>query len=244
VYEDVDRMAERIARKRQAAPALYRVDAVVRRGWTKMRIKMFFLKSPCEKVAYLLDQYSKGEVSQDVSRSIERHLGACGGCRKELQVVDRVLSLVDSLDRAEPGRDLWPHIKRALNQPAPRVGWISFRLSPLDSLPGMTGAGYSRWFGPLAAGGAIAAAIGFGVFWPHPQTNATSRLEPAPPRAVLVETTPVSYASQAERASLFDPLSDRASLGAVVENVAQNDGPYRLHIDNAVSMRTSEGGFQ
>jgi hypothetical protein len=151
-----------------------------------------------------------------------------------MQVIDRVIGLVEGLEKPPPPPDLWQRVCREISQPA---GAGSFRLAPAGlelPWPGwqLSSAGNWKVPGAVAATAAVAAAVGLGLFWPH---------GPDPNLAAPGPMHPTTYLGQADAAKFFDPLADRASIGAVVEvadrTVGFRSNGYRsgIQIDNAIS---------
>ena len=68
----------------------------------------------------------KSQLSPD---EIEAHLSDCAGCRRELEQMKAVMSLLDSQARRELEADAWGAVERRLGERAPQraqTGWRVF----------------------------------------------------------------------------------------------------------------------
>jgi hypothetical protein len=181
-------------------------------------MKWFQNQTACDRVGALLDRYEAGDLSQRLNGEVNDHLRGCVPCRRELEALRRVVILVEQLDRSLPPRDLWNGVLAAV-QPRPQGA------RPLEVVrPSSFGGDRARQRGiwGLSGAAAIAAVVG-AAFWPHggspPDQMAAMAMVPTP-----AHTVSASFLSQADEASLFDPLADRASLGTMVM-VASKEQP-------------------
>jgi len=72
----------------------------------------------CDEVRKRLDEYLDGELSTEEAAAVEEHLTACGACRAEHEALKQTVSLVRSLPKAEPPRDLSARIEASIGQQA------------------------------------------------------------------------------------------------------------------------------
>jgi anti-sigma factor RsiW len=190
-------------------------------------MKFLIKRTGCDRVLAQLDRYSQSDLPSAQMREVELHLAACDPCRKELRALDQVLLLVEGIERPLPPTDLWARVsqeiarmdaaparERSLGRVSTSAGWRSPAIG-------------WRWPGAFAAV-AAAAAVGMAAFISHPTPDTTP--------AMNVRT--VSFVNQAEEAKFFDPLSDSASLGTMVEAVDRATPAARgasVHIESAMS---------
>ncbi|HET6382960.1 MAG TPA: hypothetical protein VFJ58_06165 [Armatimonadota bacterium] len=211
-----------------------------------MGINLFSKTTACDRVAALLGQYSQEELPPSLFQEVERHIGVCEPCRKELAVTDGVIELLRKIDRPAPPPDLWQRIYHELNQPV-HLSWPE----SLTRRFAFSGGRARRlgWLAPLAAV-AAAAAIWLGAVGPHDSGAASAGIIVLPP-ASQQQVAPASYFSQAEQTAMFDPLADRASIGTILEASDRMPlyGPQQqfrgaVRIDNAMSGMSSGNAGQ
>lgn len=181
----------------------------------------------CRTVQAMLDRYIDGDLSPGSSTDLELHLNRCGNCQKELRVLERVVSLVERIDRSTPPPGLWQKVRVEILEtgtPTWQTRFFSaFPFSYNAVRPGRLGLA-----GALVATAAVASVAGMSAFWSH---GASPSYGPPIPAGTEV----ASYASQAQQVSYYDPLADRATLGAMT--VTSNTQP-------AVMTTSSTGGMQ
>jgi anti-sigma factor RsiW len=115
----------------------------------------------CENLTAYLDQ----ELETRESERVRQHLDGCAVCRNEVRELREAMLLVDSNTvRIELRPPLWLNVKAQINDaPVAREGWL--------------GALAARWLS-LAATGAAALAIGFGL-WGYQQRQEAVRQQEA-----------------------------------------------------------------
>jgi len=72
----------------------------------------------CTKITTELKAFVDGELSQSLRANVERHVGECADCRRELAEIQKISSELKSLDTAVPRPELR---NRILAQIAPIV---------------------------------------------------------------------------------------------------------------------------
>jgi len=195
------------------------------------QMKLYAEKTPCAGAVELLDRYAMGDLPPDRERAMDGHLRECASCKKELKVVSRVIGLVENVERFVPPAGLWKKVELEISRPAAGPWYLGF-LSKIPQLPTASG-NRLRWSGALRATAAVAAA-GLTTFWPH--GTPLAEIRPFPVQAT--QTGVVPYMSQAAEPSLFDPLADQASIGAVMEvsnrSAAGSGSPHHFSIQPAM----------
>lgn len=73
----------------------------------------------CDRVQKLLASFTADAVRTGLKARIQDHLETCPACRKEHEAIVQTMLLVESLPRAEPGRDLWAGVYSSIGRPAP-----------------------------------------------------------------------------------------------------------------------------
>ncbi|MCA1596439.1 MAG: zf-HC2 domain-containing protein [Chloroflexi bacterium] len=176
----------------------------------------FTIKSmSCSQVMAMLDRFAAGDLPPGASTDLQLHVNRCEGCQKELRVLERVVALVEGMDRSAPPPDLWQKVQLGiLDAGAP--AWHERLLNAFVLTASPVRTGRMRWAGALAASAVVASVVGASTFLSHgtpPSVPATF----TPP--VPTGTEVASYASQAQQVSYYDPLADRATLGAMAVTV-------------------------
>jgi anti-sigma factor RsiW len=102
----------------------------------------------------LLNDYLDGTLPADLAASLARHLDGCGGCRRELAGLRRVLAAAASLEESiEPARDLWPGLAAPIGETAARprrAAAAAGRPGILARLRDLLGPVSPAWQGALA----------------------------------------------------------------------------------------------
>lgn len=78
----------------------------------------------CHDARDRLDDYLEDALAPGERRRVEEHLSSCDACRSELSSIGALLDTAQDLQRrrVEPGRDLWPELRRRLADPRHREG--------------------------------------------------------------------------------------------------------------------------
>jgi hypothetical protein len=204
-----------------------------------MGISFGFTRSSCGRTQALLDRYVEKDLSPAAMDDVDQHIRDCQSCRKELDALYTVVQLVEGLDSMVPPHGLWNRVSEQLALDAP-----SYHRSP-EFQPSLGIVWWlqsgSRWriSGAVAATVAVTALVTLGVL--RPQSPGVGQPYAAGPEASFVAARgPLPFVSQYEEAKFFDPLADRASVGAVIE-VADRSAhmvpvqSYGVRVDNVAS---------
>ena len=160
----------------------------------------------CSKVLAQLDNYAIGDLPSRALTEMELHLNQCIECRRELRVLENVVAMVERMDRCLPPADLWQRVRVQIQEPVSSP-WYAHFADRLSYKPLRMVSARSAWPGALLAAATVASLIGAGAYWSIGQGPVSV------PAASGTEVA--SYASQAQQVAYFDPLADRASLGAM-----------------------------
>jgi anti-sigma-K factor RskA len=154
----------------------------------------------CQQVQKLLPDYSVGRLGPRRQEALARHLATCATCAQEWAAMQGSLALLERLDRAEPPAGLWAQIEARLTPERPRPFWRAWP---------------QRWLGqPWRRAPALAAALAVVA------VAVVLFLRPSPPAAPPARPTPTafvgnSFVQQYATLASYEPLADRAALGAV-----------------------------
>ena len=197
----------------------------------------FFLKrTPCNRVVLLINRRVDDALPRKLEGAVEHHVRACSGCRREQRVMDRLVHSLDQLDRQAPTKDLWEGISRGISRPP--LPWYQALVAGNTPLWGPSEKSSWRRSAPLLVTVTVALLVSFNYLWPRgsspsfTDSTALFMMRPAPVRVV-----PTPYFTQAEEASFFEPLADRASLGEVIEvssHVSTGLQPHGVRIMNVM----------
>jgi putative zinc finger protein len=166
----------------------------------------------CSRVRDLLPDYSVELLDARAHREVETHLAMCEECRRELKLLDQVVSLVEAHGVRQPPVGLFNGVRNRIESGAvvrERAPWWA-------------------WFytGPAraAAMGMAVAALALGIFLPtnpgpdlsgiRPPTDPT--VTPGRPSSALVSSVRQHAMSAAE-----GPLADRVAWEAMAQLVTQ-----------------------
>ena len=125
-----------------------------------------------------LSEYLDGDLEPEEARGLERHLNECATCRRELELVRRVVERLDAAPDREPPEDLWPTL-------AQRIATTD--VAPEPSPP------VRRWLRStprMAAALAGVAVLGSAWMW------LGGRTQPNPPPRLPVEATSLPKADE------------------------------------------------
>ncbi len=95
-----------------------------------------------------LSEYVDGELEPEARAELEAHLARCGPCRGLALELRTLLERARALGPREPGRDLWPAIRREIERESP-------------ASPARARRGRASWIAGLAAGVALTLAARF-----------------------------------------------------------------------------------
>jgi len=100
----------------------------------------------CSKVHRELIFYLDGELSQEKTGTISRHLGECAGCRGFLELLKEQMQLIENEKRPEVSPYFFTRVSARLDEdrqstsvPATRKGWLQPALFTVLLLAGMAG---------------------------------------------------------------------------------------------------------
>ena len=68
----------------------------------------------CRQCKTYLSEYQEGKLSKKIRQEIKKHLKICPVCRKELVILDKLMSLTHNLPRHTPGDNVILNIKSAI----------------------------------------------------------------------------------------------------------------------------------
>jgi Predicted transmembrane transcriptional regulator (anti-sigma factor) len=60
----------------------------------------------CKEAKRLISSYIDGEISPDKRRDLEGHLLICSDCRRELEMMEKIVKLIHELPEIEPSEEL------------------------------------------------------------------------------------------------------------------------------------------
>ena len=84
----------------------------------------------CDKYKEMLMGYLDGELSDDQSREIEKHLNECTGCSEELGQFRKLKEITDDISLNEPeDRVFEQYWSSVYNRTERRIGWILLSVS-------------------------------------------------------------------------------------------------------------------
>ncbi len=84
----------------------------------------------CDKYKEMLMGYLDGELSDDQSREIEKHLNECTGCSEELGQFRKLKEITDDISLNEPeDRVFEQYWSSVYNRIERRIGWILLSVS-------------------------------------------------------------------------------------------------------------------
>lgn len=119
----------------------------------------------CVKIKKILPEYSVGGLSEKKREFVKRHIESCPDCSRELMLLDKTASLLDSIPQEEPPEFLWEGVRREIiRQERPLetpvwqkfIGWFWGRRIPalatgLAVLILVTGLYFALWKSPTAS---------------------------------------------------------------------------------------------
>ena len=70
----------------------------------------------CAKIKRILPEYSVGGLSRGKRELIKQHVENCPDCSRELMLLDKTASLLDSIPQEEPPDLLWEEVRREIIQ--------------------------------------------------------------------------------------------------------------------------------
>jgi len=59
----------------------------------------------CRRVLALLSEYRDGMLDEETSRAVRAHLDGCPGCRREIELYDKLQAVLDRLKPRDNPRD-------------------------------------------------------------------------------------------------------------------------------------------
>lgn len=154
----------------------------------------------CQQVQKLLPDYSVERLSVRQQEAITQHLAVCASCAREWAALQGSLALLERLDRPEPKSELWRQIEARLTSERPRPWRITWRWEQLNR----------PWLRvPALVSAVVAGALAMVLL-----------LRPSPPPGPTGFSMPTarrenSYVQQYARSASYEPLADRAALGAI-----------------------------
>ncbi len=84
----------------------------------------------CDKYKEMLMGYLDGELSDDQSREIEKHLNECTGCSEELGQFRKLKEITDDISLNEPEDRIFDQYWSSVyNRTERRIGWILLSVS-------------------------------------------------------------------------------------------------------------------
>ena len=158
----------------------------------------------CKQILKLLPDYSAERLGERARKEMAGHLAACPGCRREHELLERTLRLVESLPSPAPPADLWAATwERLCAAPAP--GWWQH---------------LSRRARATAVGVAMALALALGGGWlvTHQAGERPLVVAMAPAQAHTLDP----FFQQHALVALREPLGDPVSQGLAA---AMNESP-------------------
>jgi len=173
----------------------------------------------CPQIQEQLNDYLDGELSQEAHQAIDRHLGECLVCRRELEAARTLEVWTAGLDsEIQPSRDLWPGIEARINK------------SPAEAPP---------WWLQLAAAGIALAVLSvpLSVWW-------AGRLDESVSATAQVAIEDELVAAQAELARSEDGvLLARTDLITAIERHRDviEDETLRIWEDNMILLDQAIG---
>ena len=110
----------------------------------------------CTRVQESLSDYSVGLIDGDDKAAVAEHLASCPRCKVEFVRLERVVFLLQGLERAEPTADLWNGVYRRIARRQPGSLLERLRRKLLPSHRRVVG-----WSVGLAAAAAVALVVIF-----------------------------------------------------------------------------------
>jgi anti-sigma factor RsiW len=148
----------------------------------------------CDRAEKLIALHSTGALGRFTARRLERHLSACARCRREQEMLNRTVRLLDSLPPTLPPPNLWERV-------SPRLD-----VAPLPSPAFWRTAPFRRAFAAAAVAAALAVGVSLGIRFGLQKPAASIQLATAPgPLTSYIQT----HAALAGH----DAFADRAALG-------------------------------
>jgi predicted anti-sigma-YlaC factor YlaD len=164
----------------------------------------------CSGIRDLLPDYSVQMLSRRTHREVEEHLSACAGCRRELEIMDSVVDLIEAHGSLEPPVGLFNGVRNRIES-----GVVTRERPPWWAL-------FFTVPARAAAMGLAMAAVAFGLWMPASNPTQSPALAMDGTDQLRVSSSELGNSIRQHAMTAAEgPLSDRVAWEAMAQLVSQ-----------------------